>query len=129
MEKQGFAVGYAELYDRLTPLDDGERGLRHWLAAFAGTLFAGLSEAQREDVCLRCEDSLRSKLYDGRQWVADYRRIRIKAVKPAEQTGCPDRAVPVRQYDSPTVQPPAPYRTFFARCVQNWYEYENNVFG
>lgn len=84
MERQGFAVGYAELYDRPTPLDDGERGLRHWLAAFAGAFFADLSEAQREDVCLRCEDSLRPKLYDGRQWVADYRRIRIKAVKPVE---------------------------------------------
>lgn len=87
LEKQGFAVGYAELYDRPTPLDGGERGLRHWLAAFAGTFFAGLSEAEKEEVCLRCEAGLRPKLYDGKQWIADYRRIRIKAVKPVEQAG------------------------------------------
>lgn len=49
--------------------------------------FAGLSEAEKEEVCLRCEAGLRQKLYDGKQWIADYRRIRIKAVKPVEQAG------------------------------------------
>lgn len=83
LERQGFDVGYAELYDRPTPLDGGEQGLRHWLEAFAGGLLAGLTAAVREDVYRSCEERLRPALWDGRQWIADYRRLRVTAVKPA----------------------------------------------
>lgn len=34
LEKHGIEVTYAILFDRPTPLDDGERGLRNWLDMF-----------------------------------------------------------------------------------------------
>lgn len=77
----GLETTYAELYDRPTPLDDGDNGLRHWLDAFAGKLFAGWDDTRRAAAYGRIEERLRPQLYDGNKWVADYRRLRIAAIK------------------------------------------------
>ncbi|AFC32936.1 type 12 methyltransferase [Paenibacillus mucilaginosus 3016] len=81
LEAQGLNVRTAELYDRPTPLGDGERGLRNWLDAFAGMFFSGLSEPQKEAAYARCEEAVREELYRGGEYIADYRRLRITAVK------------------------------------------------
>jgi len=38
LEEYGFEVTHATLFDRPTPLDDGERGLRNWLEMFGSAL-------------------------------------------------------------------------------------------
>ncbi|WP_281885473.1 trans-aconitate 2-methyltransferase [Paenibacillus sp. YYML68] len=83
LERQGFEVRGAQLYDRPTQLSDGEHGLAHWLKAFAGVHLEGLTEEQRSSLVCRCEDRLRRTLYRDGSWYADYRRIRVYAVKPA----------------------------------------------
>ena len=81
LEEHGFEVRYATLFDRHTTLDDGERGLRNWLAMFAGPFFATLPDEQREATLRKIETALRPRLWQDDHWVADYRRIRVVAVK------------------------------------------------
>ncbi|SDC04636.1 Ubiquinone/menaquinone biosynthesis C-methylase UbiE [Paenibacillus sp. UNCCL117] len=83
LERQGFEVGYAQLYDRPTRLSDGEQGMRHWLNAFAGVFLEGLGPKNREEVIERCIRTMRPTLHNGEYWEADYRRIRIQAIKRA----------------------------------------------
>jgi trans-aconitate methyltransferase len=77
LEKHGLEVSYAILFNRPTPLEDGERGLRNWLEMFGGTLFDQLAPAQRAAV----EEEARPALWRDGQWVMDYRRLRIVAKK------------------------------------------------
>ncbi|WP_159887513.1 class I SAM-dependent methyltransferase [Paenibacillus puerhi] len=83
LERQGFQVAYAQLYDRPTRLSDGEKGMHHWLKAFAGVFLEGLSPQQQEQALARSIQAMRPALYNGEYWEADYRRIRVYAVKPA----------------------------------------------
>lgn len=79
LEQQGFEVTHATLFDRPTPLDDGERGLRNWLEMFGSAFVEGLPEGMRERLLVEIERELRPKLFRDGQWVMDYRRLRIVA--------------------------------------------------
>jgi trans-aconitate methyltransferase len=81
LERHGFEVGFATLFDRPTPLEDGEQGLRNWLRMFAGSYLAPLDEVRRAAALTEIERQLRGKLWQENQWVVDYRRIRVVAVK------------------------------------------------
>lgn len=81
LERHGLEVRYATLFDRPTPLEDGEQGLRNWLQMFAGDLLATLDDRQREALFVEVESQLRPRLWQTDHWVADYRRIRVVAVK------------------------------------------------
>ncbi len=81
LEEHGFEVSFAALFDRPTVLDDGERGLRNWLDMFAGAYFAALPPDERETALVSIESLLRPRLWKGEHWEADYRRIRVVAVK------------------------------------------------
>lgn len=81
LEAAGFQVTFMEWFERPTPLDHGEQGLAHWLDAFAGMFFAGLTAEQKKEAYRSCEEQLRPVLWDGSQWVADYCRLRVIAVK------------------------------------------------
>ncbi len=81
LEKHGLEVSYAVLFDRPTPLEDGERGLRNWLTMFGGTFLDQLPEAQREGALAAIEQETRPALHRDGRWVMDYRRLRIVAKK------------------------------------------------
>ncbi len=81
LETYGLEVTFAAMFDRPTPLNDGDQGLANWLRMFGGTLLAGLHADDVEGVLQEVETLLRSQLYDGKQWMADYRRLRLVAVK------------------------------------------------
>jgi trans-aconitate methyltransferase len=81
LEANGLELRHAMLFDRPTPLDGGEAGLRNWVRQFGMHVFEVVPEAQREAVLRDCEARLRAKLWDGKQWVADYRRLRFVAAK------------------------------------------------
>lgn len=81
LEHQGFRVTYAEHFDRPTPLEDGENGLRHWLASFTGDFFSGLSEGEKQQAYALIMNRAKPLLFDGQIWSADYKRIRIAAIK------------------------------------------------
>lgn len=79
LQKQGLEVTYAVLFDRPTPLDDGEHGLRNWLNMFGASFVAGLSETTRNQLKEEIERELRPILFRDGHWVMDYRRLRISA--------------------------------------------------
>jgi trans-aconitate methyltransferase len=81
LEQNGFRVQYAIHFDRPTPLPGGERGLDHWLDMFTDHFFNGLSGQQRQEMYRKIKERLYGSLYREGSWVADYKRLRILAVK------------------------------------------------
>jgi trans-aconitate methyltransferase len=81
LEKQGFWATLAVHFDRPTKMPDGEMGLQHWLTGFAHRYFEGLDDSRRNWVLQRTADLARESLYQDGQWVIDYQRLRIAAVK------------------------------------------------
>lgn len=84
LEKQGFEVGYAVLFDRPTLLEGGSAGMVNWIEMFAGGFLSGLSDDVRSHVIRTVEERLLSVLYRDGNWSADYRRIRIVGVKKSD---------------------------------------------
>ncbi len=81
LEEHGLEVTYGLLFDRPTPLEDGERGLRNWLEMFGGAITDGLPKDQRERLLEEVEREARAALYTNGRWVLDYRRLRVLARK------------------------------------------------
>ncbi len=72
LESHGLEVLTAMLFDRPTPLEGGEHGLREWIATFRPDNKRPMEEVEAE---------LRPKLFREGRWVADYRRLRMTARK------------------------------------------------
>ncbi|MEP7270396.1 MAG: class I SAM-dependent methyltransferase [Acidobacteriota bacterium] len=81
LEKHGMVVRSALLFDRMTRLDEGDLGLRNWITMFRGELLDDVNDEQREQIFALVEEQTRAALFDEGNWFADYRRLRIKAVK------------------------------------------------
>jgi trans-aconitate methyltransferase len=77
----GLETTYAVLFDRPTPLEDGERGLRNWIAMFAQSILEKLPAEKREEWIDILESQARGKLFRDGRWVLDYRRLRFVAHK------------------------------------------------
>jgi trans-aconitate methyltransferase len=82
LEKHGLQVTYAILFDRPTPLEEGENGLRNWLRMFGGAIFAKLSDSNRDRFIEETVIEAKPTLFNDGQWIVDYRRLRIAAKKP-----------------------------------------------
>jgi trans-aconitate 2-methyltransferase len=82
LEQGGLEVTFAVLFDRPTPLE-GEAGLRDWVSQFAGEYVGGLAADRREAFLQSAEEAARPVLYRDGGWVADYRRLRVVAWRPA----------------------------------------------
>jgi trans-aconitate methyltransferase len=81
LEQHGFEVLYAMLFDRPTILEDGDAGLGNWIRMFGDRFLSGLSVEQQSLVIHDVEQRLKPVLYQDGTWTADYRRIRVVAVK------------------------------------------------
>lgn len=81
LEKLGLEMTYGLLFDRPTPLEDGERGLRNWLEMFGGAIMENLPKEQREALLEEVQRDARSSLSTDGRWVLDYRRLRVVARK------------------------------------------------
>lgn len=79
LEKHHVEVTYAALFDRPTPLEDGDHGLRNWLDMFAGPMMASLPADTRQKLTQEIEAEARYTLFHVDHWVMDYRRLRIVA--------------------------------------------------
>jgi len=80
LEGAGFEVRDLRLFDRPTPLD-GEDGLANWIEGFGDELLEPLSTAERAAVIDAVEDCCRDALWADGEWLADYRRLRVVAVR------------------------------------------------
>ncbi len=92
LENHGLTVTYAILFDRPTPLEEGEQGLDNWLRMFGGEVFGSLSEGDRNRFIEHTIAEARSELFNGKQWVTDYRRLRLVArMAPGSEQSHPNR--------------------------------------
>jgi trans-aconitate methyltransferase len=82
LERHGLAVTYGTLFERPTPLEDGEHGLRNWIEMFGSAILGELPADKREALLNEVERQSRQTLYRDGQWVMDYRRLRLVALKP-----------------------------------------------
>ncbi len=80
LEKHGFEVRFATLFDRPTEVG-GENGLEEWLVMFGGKLFAGFSEERQREIRKAVAEKLRPAFYRDGNWIVDYRRLRVVAVR------------------------------------------------
>lgn len=81
LARHGFSVRLAVEYDRPTPLKGAEDGLALWMTQFFAQDLEGVSVAARQKLFAAVADDLRGTLWEGGRWVADYRRLRVVAVK------------------------------------------------
>lgn len=85
LEGERLEVRYATLFDRVTPLDDGESGMANWLAMFGHLCLSAVPEDRRAAVLAEAIEQMRPRLYRDGRWVADYRRLRIVAVRERDE--------------------------------------------
>jgi trans-aconitate methyltransferase len=76
LERHGLEVVWARLFDRPTPLQ-GPDGIRNWVAMFGSAIGTTFSPEDVDEI----ERRLRPELWDGERWIADYRRLRLVAIR------------------------------------------------
>ncbi|MBO0421647.1 methyltransferase [Enterococcus plantarum] len=81
LKKHCFEVVEILEYDRPTPLKGGRAGLREWMEQFYTDELGALSGDQKEKLLENMERDLAPRLWKEDHWEADYRRLKIKAVK------------------------------------------------
>jgi len=78
LEAHGFEVASIELIPRPTPIDD----IAHWLALFTNGVTEYLSSEQTAQFRAEVRERLKESSYtEAEGWVADYVRLRVKAIK------------------------------------------------
>ena len=80
LEKYGFSVKYAVLYDRPTE-QVGENGLENWINMFLGSAFSGVDDKTKAEIIGKVIEICRPKLYTDGKWFIDYVRLQMKAIK------------------------------------------------
>ena len=80
LEENNVEVTTALLFDRPTPLEEGPDGVKNWLRMFGQNLFQDKSQQEIETILDQVDTDLRQQensMWNGTQWTADYRRLRI----------------------------------------------------
>lgn len=78
LEKAGFRVTTALHFDRETRLEGGMDG---WIRMFGEFFFRRLAPEETDRIIHRAVELLKPAHYRGGAWYADYKRLRIKAIK------------------------------------------------
>ncbi len=81
LETVGFRVTMAQHFNRPTELADKNTGIKDWLAMFGKAFFNNVSVEHIEEVKQEVQEKVQSECFKNGKWFADYKRIRIVAVK------------------------------------------------
>lgn len=81
LEKHGFRVKMALHFDRPTDLSDSEHGVEDWLEMFGSAFLEGLDTEEKNKIKTEVQKAIRDKIFHNGKWYADYKRLRIVAVK------------------------------------------------
>lgn len=81
LEKNGFEVEYAHLYDRPTELTDNQNGIKDWIEMFGESFFVNISKEEKNNILIEVQNDVKEKCFINGKWYADYKRIRISARK------------------------------------------------
>ena len=80
LEKLNFRVVHAEHFDRITPLKSNQ-GIKDWFLMFGDNFFIGIPDTEKENILNEVQDNLAATHFADGVWNADYKRIRIVAIK------------------------------------------------
>lgn len=81
LEQRGFKVTFAHLYDRPTKLQDPDNGIVDWLNMFGNSYFNDIPQDEALKIKQKVQKILKSKLFKDGHFYADYKRLRICAIK------------------------------------------------
>jgi len=81
LEAKGFRVTYASHYDRETELKDTANGIKDWIKMFGSSFLKNIDEASADKMLTEIQGSLRPTNFREGKWFADYKRLRIVAIK------------------------------------------------
>ena len=79
LENNGFVIDRIYDYDRPTVLKDNEQGLVNWMKQFFASELTVMPEYIQAIVFEKVEELTKDVLWNGAEWVADYRRLRAIA--------------------------------------------------
>lgn len=80
LEKVGFTVSNIVQFNRPTELV-GEDGMKNWIVQFCQAFFKLIPSEKIEMIIDKAVTILKETNYENGKWYADYKRLRIKAVK------------------------------------------------
>lgn len=81
LESAGFRVVLAQHFDRPTELSDEKSGIKDWISMFAEHFFQGLTSQVMEEIKNEVQEKVKATCLVNGKWFADYKRIRIVAMK------------------------------------------------
>ena len=81
LERRGFEVTFAALFNRETRLNEPVNGIKDWVRMFGPAFLHGITTAKAEEILEEVQEMLRPVLFKNGSWFADYKRIRIIAIK------------------------------------------------
>ncbi len=79
LSANGFTIERIYDYDRPTALKNGEKGLENWLRQFFALSLDTMPKEIGNAVIRRVEETTKAKLWNGNEWIVDYRRLRAIA--------------------------------------------------
>jgi len=82
LEKRGFRVTFAAHFNRETELKNTEHGIKDWIKMFGTSYLQGINTITLDKILTEVEDRLRVTHFRDGKWFADYKRLRVVAVKP-----------------------------------------------
>jgi trans-aconitate methyltransferase len=80
LEKIGFTISNIVQFDRPTELV-GEDGMKNWIVQFAQAYFENIPREKAEIIIDKAVAILKETNYENGKWYADYKRLRVKAIK------------------------------------------------
>jgi trans-aconitate methyltransferase len=81
LEKRGFRVLSAAHFDRPTQLQDTDNGIKDWIRMFGNAFFKDIPDTEIDTILEEVQETLKPTHYTNHTWVADYKRLRIEAIK------------------------------------------------
>ncbi|MDN3654787.1 methyltransferase domain-containing protein [Ferruginibacter paludis] len=81
LEKRGFRVTYAAHFNRDTKLADTQNGIKDWVRMFGSSFLKGIDEPTIETILDEVQAALKPTQFKNGDWYADYKRLRIIAIK------------------------------------------------
>ncbi|AMC11290.1 methyltransferase type 11 [Lutibacter profundi] len=81
LEFAGFRVLMAQHFDRPTALAKKNTGIKDWIAMFGNSFFKNVTTAHVEEIKNEVQEKIKSACFINGKWFADYKRIRIIAIK------------------------------------------------
>lgn len=83
LEKKGFRVTYAAHFNRETELKNTAHGIKDWIKMFGTNYLQNIDNSTLEVILTDVENALRNTHFRAGKWYADYKRLRVVAVKDA----------------------------------------------